>query len=227
MARFPDLDRPFHLLKKMPERPACGPAALSAKPCIAWLCGPAAIRSARPDMTQNHFMQDHIPCSFYRSFPVCFREMGWKNRGLAGLPDLGRPGEGAPHCAANSPEPPGRGVSVRALLSLRHSDRSPGLNPGRSGGISSPDSGFCIAAIEPGSLRSLRSVGMTTRGRSVGMAMTGRSVGMTVPGCVMKCHAASSSLKGDASLCRLERTGETPVGRLGRSSGVDRGRHRR
>ncbi|MCY4395105.1 MAG: hypothetical protein OXC10_08230, partial [Rhodospirillaceae bacterium] len=91
MSRFPELDRPFHLLKKIAETARPRPAALRATPCAASLFETVATRSALPIVTQKLRIQDNNPCAIDRKFPVGFQRMGRKISGFAGFPDLVRP----------------------------------------------------------------------------------------------------------------------------------------
>ncbi len=114
LARFPDLDRPFHLSKKIAGTAGRGAAALRATPCTASLCGTAAVRNVMPVATQNSQDKDNYPFFIVWLFMFCFLKMGRKNRGLAGVPDRARPEEGAACFAEQSPERPFRSDSSRA-----------------------------------------------------------------------------------------------------------------
>lgn len=61
-------------------------------------------------------------------------------------------------CHGDAAAPPARHseLDTEIAVPVRHSDRSPGFDPGRSGGLRVP-----VVEFEPGSLHSLRSVGVT------------------------------------------------------------------
>ena len=61
LSRFPNLDRPFHLLKKIAVTARPRPGALRTTPCAASLFGTAATRSALPIVTQTLRRKDNNP----------------------------------------------------------------------------------------------------------------------------------------------------------------------
>ncbi len=65
-------------------------------------------------------------------------------------------------CHGDAAPPPARHseLDTEIAVPVRHSDRSPGFDPGRSEGISSQDSGFLLVSSSR-DLHSLRSVGVT------------------------------------------------------------------
>ncbi len=101
LARFADLDRPFHFLQKIRRDARPRRAALAATPCIAPLSGTAAIRSVTPPAPQKLQHKDKNPYTIARPSAVRFRQTGPKNKGLAGFSYL----DGARPCfAENLPE---------------------------------------------------------------------------------------------------------------------------
>ncbi len=58
LSRFPDLDRPFHILQEIVGTARPRPAALRAKPRTAWLSGIAAARSVMPPVPQKLQFKD-------------------------------------------------------------------------------------------------------------------------------------------------------------------------